>query len=54
MRRDLYIADWEASKELKRKLLFKVGEGPGTLKLDDLGIERGEISFQWFIQINKS
>ena len=48
-RKEIYSANWGISKDLKRKLLIRIGDGPGALKLADLGIEEGEICFQWFI-----
>lgn len=51
-RKEIYSANWGISKDLKRKLLIRIGDGPGTFKLADLGIEKGEISFQWFIAVS--
>lgn len=45
IRKEIYTAHWELSRDLKRKLLLRIGEGPGQFKLTDLGIERGEICF---------
>ena len=51
-RKEIYTANWGVSKDLKRKALLKIGDGVGCFKLADLGIEKGEISFQWFLQIH--
>jgi hypothetical protein len=50
-RKEIYTTNWGLSKELRRRLLIKIGDASGEFKLADLGIEKGELCFQWFLQI---
>ena len=43
---------WGPFKELRRKLLIRIGDNPGDFKLTDLGIKKGELCFQWFLLIS--
>jgi hypothetical protein len=51
-RKEIYTTNWGLSKELKRRPLLKIGDAEGDLKLADLGIEKGELCFQWFLHIS--
>jgi len=50
-RNEIYTTNWGLSKEIKRRLLIKIGYDSYEFKLADLGIEKGELCFQWFLQI---
>ena len=51
-RKEIYTTVWGLSKELRHRLLIRIGDNPGDFKLADLGIERGELCFQWFLRIS--
>lgn len=53
-RKEIYIAQWGLSKDLKKKLILKIGDEEGSVSLKDLLIEKGEVSFQWFLPIGPS
>ena len=44
-RKEIYTTNWGLSKELRRRLLIKIGDATGEFKLADLGIEKGELCF---------
>jgi len=48
-RKEIYTTLWGLSRELRRRLLIKIGDAEGEFKLADLGIEKGELCFQWFL-----
>ena len=51
-RKEIYTTNWGPFKELRRKLLIRIGDNPGDFKLTDLGIKKGELCFQWFLLIS--
>jgi hypothetical protein len=52
-RKEIYIANWGPAKDLKRRLILRIADSTSEdcVTMKDLGIEKGEISFQWFIPL---
>ena len=46
-RKEIYVAQWGNAKDLKKKLIMRIGDQPSKdcVTLKDLLIEKGEVSF---------
>jgi hypothetical protein len=49
-RKQIYVARWTQSKDIKKTKLLDLGEG-GDLKEKDIGVKVGEVSWQWFLPV---
>jgi hypothetical protein len=42
-RKEIYVAKWGQAKDIKRKLILKIGDEEGCTSLKTLQIEKGEV-----------
>lgn len=53
-RKEIYVGQWGIAKDLKKKQILKISDKKeeGAVTLEELGITKGEVSFQWFLPIS--